>query len=229
VLNPPTTNARRSVATVGLPLSGLRQLGKSFGDATVNDVVLAVVSGAMRGHLLERGALPDESLVAMLPVSLRSAEEGADTGVLVSILLADLATRFDDPVERLRWIVGSTRDGKARLRKLSKEAAQGYPVMTLLPAILSSQLGFMHRIPMPFNFVVSNVPGPREALYDYGARLEAIYPISSLWDRMGINFTMMSYLDALNFGIIATDAVPDLRGLVDRIEPEFALLSDALA
>jgi len=218
---------RRSFAFQRLPLSGVREIGKAAG-ATVNEVALALCSSVLRDLLLSRGELPDKPLIAMLPVSLRSEGEGP-AGNRVSSVLCNLGTHIADPVERLETIAASSRHSKDMIRKMSKDAAAAYSLVVAFPAIAMQLLGKASLAPLPFNVVVSNVPGPRTPLYERGARLEAIYPVSLLFERQAINFTLISYLDTLDFGLIACrKAVPDLRSVAGNLQTAYETLRQAV-
>jgi WS/DGAT/MGAT family acyltransferase len=203
-------SARRNFAFQRLPLSGVREIGKAAG-ATVNDVALAICSAALRDLLIRTNQLPDRPLIAMVPVSLRELSDGA-AGNAVTSILCNLGTHIADPLERLATIVESTRHGKQLIRKMSKDAAVAYSLFVMFPAIAMQLMGAAKIAPLPFNVVVSNVPGPRAQLYERGASLEAIYPVSLLFERQAVNFTLISYLDTLDFGLLAcAEAIPDLQ------------------
>ena len=219
-------SSERGFAFQRLPLEGVREIGKAAG-ATVNEVALAICSTVLRDLLLRAGALPDRPLIAMLPVSLRSGDDGPG-GNLVTSMLCNLGTHILDPGERLRTIVASSNHSKKLIRTLSKDAAAAYSLVVAFPAIAMQLLGAAAIAPLPFNVVVSNVPGPRTPLYDRGAELEAIYPVSLLFERQAINFTLISYLDTLDFGLIACrKAVPDLQRVARELVTAYAALRSA--
>jgi diacylglycerol O-acyltransferase / wax synthase len=228
-MNEPIVSGERSVAWQRLPLEAMRAVGKAAG-ATINDVLLALVAGVLRADLMKRGELPDAPLVSMVPFSLRDLSDDGSGSNRLSCLLCDLGTDRADPVERLQTIIGSARDGKRMLRQMSADAAAAYALAVMFPGIVATVLGIYGRLPrIPFNTVVSNVPGPREPLYDGGAPLQAIYPISLLYDRQGINFTVISYEGELDLGLVATrQAVPDATAMADAITAELDVLHRAV-
>jgi diacylglycerol O-acyltransferase len=229
ILNHPTASGHRGVGWARLPLSGVKEIGKAAG-ATVNEVLLTIFSGVLRDELLARNALPDQPLVAMVPMSLRDVADDSAVANRLTALLCNLATHMEDPLARLRAVVESSQDGKRILRNMSADAAAAYVLVVMFPAITAMRLGvFNSRFPLPFNVVISNVPGPREPRYDHGARLEAIYPISLLYDRQSINFTIISYMDDLDIGLVATrEGIPDTPALASDIRGQFDTLHRAI-
>ncbi len=222
----PMVSGERSVAWHSLPLPGVRAIGAAAG-ATVNDVALAICAAVVRERLLEMNALPDRPLVAMVPFSLH--REGEAGGNETSCILCNMATHVADPVERLRIVSASAADGKQMLRTMSSEAAATYWMAVGLPAIAAQMAGLSARAPLPFNVVVSNVPGPTESLYHNGAELQAIYPASLLFERQALNITLISYRDRIDFGLIACRrTIPDLPRLARRIGAAYDELAAAL-
>ncbi|MEQ8263084.1 wax ester/triacylglycerol synthase family O-acyltransferase [Pseudohaliea sp.] len=220
-LNTRVSGARRFVAQ-SFEFQRVRAVGKAM-DATVNDVVLAMCSGALRRYLLTRDELPRHSLKAMAPVSLRE-ETDLDSTNAVGFITADLATNVYDPEKRLRTIQDSMRAGKDLLRSLSSREAALFMQLTQVPALLTSVLGLASRYPA-FSTVVSNVPGPRERLYWNGARLDGLYPASIVFDGFAMNITMVSYVDKLDFGIVACRrSLPQVQRMIDHLEDALAEL-----
>ena len=220
-LNTRVSGARRFVAQ-SFDFQRVRAVGKAM-DATVNDIVLAMCSGALRRYLLTRDELPRHSLKAMAPVSLRE-ETDLDSTNAVGFITADLASNVYDPEKRLRMIQDSMRAGKDLLRSLSSREAALFMQLTQLPALLTSVLGLASRYPA-FSTVVSNVPGPRDRLYWNGARLDGIYPASIVFDGFAMNITMVSYVDKLDFGIVACRrSLPQVQRMIDHLEEALAEL-----
>ena len=222
----PMVSGERSVAWHSLPLAGVKATGAAA-RATVNDVALAICSAVVRERLLEMNALPDRPLVAMVPFSLH--REGSAGGNETSCILCNLATHVADPVERLRIVSASAADGKKMLRAMSPDAAATYWMALGFPAILAQMAGLSARAPLPFNVVVSNVPGPTESLYHNGAQLQAIYPASLLFERQALNITLISYRDRIDFGLLACRrTIPDLPRMAQRIGAAYDELASAL-
>lgn len=194
-------------------------------DGTLNDVVLAMCSGALRRYLINHHELPRHSLKAMAPVSLR--EQGDySAGNAVGFVTADLATNVEDPQIRLRAIQESMRAGKDLLKGLSRREAMIFMQLTQLPGLLTTFLGLAARFPA-FSTVISNVPGPREQLYWNGAALNGIYPASIVFDGFAMNITLVSYAKSLDFGIVACRrSLPEVQRMIDYLEDALVELEE---
>jgi diacylglycerol O-acyltransferase / wax synthase len=194
-------------------------------DGTVNDVVLAMCSGALRRYLMGHHELPKHSLKAMAPVSLREKGDFS-AGNAVGFITADLATNIADPEKRIRTIQESMRAGKDLLKGLSSREAMIFMQLTQVPALLTSALGLAAQFPA-FSTVISNVPGPREQLYWNGARMDGIYPASIVFDGFAMNITLVSYAKSLDFGIIACRrSLPEVQRMIDYLEEALVELED---
>jgi WS/DGAT/MGAT family acyltransferase len=189
---------------------------KSWFGTTVNDVVLAAASMSLRNYLEAHGDLPDRPLVAMIPVSVRTAEEAGMFDNRVSALFARLPVHLADPVDQLLAIQAETRASK-QLHAALGGTLLGSLADVASPALFSKamrlysglKLANRHR-PLQ-NVVISNVPGPPVPLYAAGARVEAVHPHGPVLDGTGVNISVMCYQDSLDFGIIACrENVPDV-------------------
>lgn len=224
----------RSVAFARVRLSDIRRIRAAFG-VKVNDVVLAVVSGAARRYLIERDALPDEPLVGMCPVSVRSDDERGRPDNRVSAMFVHLRTDIGDVAERLRAIARTTRGAKEDhhaigARFLQNWAEHAAPSTFALATRLYSRLNIADRHPPIYNVVVSNVPGPDFPLYLDGAKLVATYPMGPIMEGAGLNVTVLSYLDNVDFGFLAgAELVPDVWDMADHVEDAMAELLAAAA
>lgn len=223
----------RSFATASLPLAEVRRLAAAHG-ATLNDVVLALVSGALRSYMKPRGGIPRKSMVAAMPVSLREAGNTEAT-TLATMTLAALATNLADPLDRLRAIQASTRAAKDVTRQLKGVMPTDFPSLGL-PWLLSAaaglygRTGLADRIPPIANLVVSNVPGPDQPLYLAGARLRTYWPVSIVEHGLGLNVTLQSYAGSLDFGILAARVgMPDARPLARGLHEALSEMSEATA
>ena len=210
----------RRFAMRGTSLDNIKRL-KEVSGATVNDIVMAICSGALREYLLRHDALPDEPLRAMVPVSVRTGDEADPWTNRVSAIIAELPTNCDDPLERIERCRQAMLTAKRQLDLLPADAitelAQVSPPLLATAAMrLQSRLGLSDHVTLPVNVVISNVPGPREALYFSGARMTNYVPVSTIVDSIGLNITVHSYRDQLDFGLIACrKLVPDLWDLAD--------------
>jgi diacylglycerol O-acyltransferase len=194
-------------------------------DGTLNDLVLAMCSGALRRYLMGHHELPKHSLKAMAPVSLREKDDFS-AGNAVGFITADLATNTEDPEQRLRTIQASMRAGKDLLKGLSSREAMIFMQLTQLPALLTTMLGLAAQFPA-FSTVISNVPGPRQQLYWNGARLDGIYPASIVFDGFAMNITLVSYAKSLDFGIVACRrSLPEIQRMIDYLEEALVELEE---
>jgi WS/DGAT/MGAT family acyltransferase len=229
---PPTAfngaiDGRRSIATASLPLAPLRSIAATQ-EVTVNDVVLAVVGGALRRYLEAHGRLPETALLAAMPVSLR---ESGDTQANTQATMAQvsLATDVAEPIERLRAIHVAAGAAKAMSRELRPAFGLTLPSLGL-PWLLAGAAalyggGLAERLPALANVVVSNVPGPPMPLYLAGARLRTWWPLSIVEHGCGLNITVLRYVDALDFGLVAARRlVPDAAALAQALHEAFAEL-----
>ena len=221
----------RRFAAQSFDLDRFKAIGKAAG-ATINDVTLAVLSGTLRRYLLANGALPDKPLIAMVPVSVRSEQDaGGGTqagGNQVAILLANLGTNLDDPLERVRLVVESTTLAKERLSKMSRLERIAHAAAMSAPMGPSMVTGYAKRRPI-YNVVISNVPGPKQTLYLDGMRLDESYPVSIPVDYLALNITITGYGGELGFGFVACRrSVPALQRMLDYTDESLAELEDAL-
>lgn len=216
ILNQPITGQRRFTVK-SFDLDRIKTLGKSLG-ATLNDVVMAMCGSAMRIYLLEHDALPSKPLVADVPVSIRPAD-GGSSGNAISFILANMGTELDDPAERLKAIQESMTEGKNLLQGMSREAIMNYTMTAMAPFTAGQAAGISFKRRPMFNVVISNVPGPKSHLYMNGARLEEVYPVSLLFHGQALNFTITSYVDTLDFGLIGCrDALPGIAKVADHLD-----------
>jgi diacylglycerol O-acyltransferase len=205
--------AHRRVATQTHELARYKKLAESC-ECTLNDIVLTVCGGALRRYLREMNALPEKPLVANLPVSVRPIDDGEGGGNAISTMLATLATDVPDIRARLEAIRESTRRGKEHLQSMPRAAINHYTTLIMLPFMVGQLTGRINlRRPM-FNTVVSNVPGPKNRLYFNGAAMEAVYPVSLIFDGQALNITVLSYADRINWSFTACrNSVPHVQRL----------------
>jgi WS/DGAT/MGAT family acyltransferase len=223
-INTSVDGARRFVAQ-SWPFARIRAVAKAY-DGTFNDAVLAMCGGALRKYLQNHAELPEESLKAMVPVSVR-AEGDVDSSNAVAAINADLGTNIEDPARRFAAIKASTEAGKALFRDMSPDEAQLFSLLMQTPGLLLMPLGLISRLP-PFNTVVSNVPGIRETMYWNGARLDGSYPASIVMDGVAMNITLSTYDQNVDFGIIACRrSMPQVQRIIDYMEDALAELEEA--
>lgn len=215
-----TIGPGRLLETQSLSLKRFRAIAHSAG-GTINDVVLAVCSGALRRYLDELDQLPDRSLIAAVPFALPH-DESEKTGNAVSGLNANLGTNIADVRKRFDSIRRSTEAGKSHLRKMTAVAAQRYMLFMAAPVMLTTLPGFGGQLRPTFNLVITNVPGPKKRLYFHGARMESFYPVIQAGQGLALNIGLISYADRLFFGPIAC---PDTVPALDKLA---AYMADAL-
>jgi diacylglycerol O-acyltransferase len=228
VLNGAVTGARR-VATQQLDLARIKAVAKVAG-GSVNDVFLAICSSALRRHLQSQNALPDTSLIAGVPVSIR--EEGDETmGNAIGFLWTVLGTDVADTRDRYSVIRASMEASKNHLKSIPQQARLPFTILTFAPAAAYLISGLGAKIRPPMNLTISNVPGPAHTLYLNGARMEASYPISIPTQGQALNITGVSYDGMLNVGFTGSrDSLPSLQKMaiyasesLDDLEKEFGL------
>ncbi|MEO8843162.1 MAG: WS/DGAT domain-containing protein, partial [Kofleriaceae bacterium] len=187
---------------------------------------LAVCSGTLRRYLIARDALPDRPLTAMVPVSVR--DPGQDGGNALSILIANLGTNLEDPLERMKLIIESTAIAKERLGKMSNLERVAHAAAMSAPMGASMVTGYAKRRPI-YNVVISNVPGPKQLLYLDGMRLDESYPVSIPVDYLALNITITGYNKELGFGYTACRrSVPSLQRMLDYTDESLRELEAAL-
>lgn len=214
ILNQEITGSRRFAAQ-SYSLARIREVGRQF-HATVNDVVLAMCSSALRRYLQDLDALPDKPLVTMCPVSLR--KDDSDSGNQVAMILVNLGTHLDDPLERLATIKRSVQHAKERYAHMTPAEILGYTGTLLGPAGLNFLTSAAPKV-QAFNVIISNVPGPKSPLYWNGARIEGMYPVSIVVDGQALNLTLNSYVDKLEFGIMACRrTMPSVQRMLEYLE-----------
>jgi WS/DGAT/MGAT family acyltransferase len=216
-------SAHRRLAFTSIPLEDAKTVRRAFG-CTFNDVVMAVCSGALRGYLQHHDCLPKDSLIAMVPVSIRSGDETDTYQNRVSALLAELATNERDPVKRLKRVQLSMAIAKGNLAAIPAETLMDYtqfapPAVAARAMRMVSRMRIADRMNPPFNVIISNVPGPNVPLYMAGAELKHFYPVSTIADGQGLNMTVQSYNGNLDFGFVACrELVPDVWLLTELLQ-----------
>jgi diacylglycerol O-acyltransferase len=218
-------SAHRRFAFGSLSLDTVKAIKNELG-ITVNDVVVTLCASAVREWLLERDELPRDPLVAMVPVSVRAPHEAQAFGNRISAMIVPIPTNVAHPRDRLRRAHELLRSAKANhaalpASLLTDATAFIPPAVAALAA--RTTIDLLSRTRPPLNLVISNVPGPRESLYCAGAQLESMFPVSVVVDGVGLNMTVMSYRDRLDFGIVTdqgqiADAWPFITHLHTALE-----------
>src|ERR1700709_1612048 len=228
-------SSERSFAGKSISLTRAKTLAKASG-GKLNDVVLAISSGVVRRYLLQQGALPNKSLTAAVPISLR--EEGnTESNNQVFGMICSIATNIEDPKARLQAIIAQSTKSKemshplrALMPQVSNISMLGAPILVQILALLYSRSSLSEVLPPVANITVSNVPGPRQTLYAAGAELLHIFPVSISTHGLALNITVQSYRDQLDFGFIAgANIIPHVQVLCDMLPEEFDVLQAAFA
>lgn len=222
LLNQRISNSRAFFAiTYNLPR--FKKIAQSL-QVSINDVALAICSGALRSYLLQLQQLPKEPLIAFVPVSLR--KDDSASGNQASLVLCNLATDVTDPVERIKAIHDSMTLGKDKFERMEQAQVINYSAISYAWEGVNL-LTNAYPKKQAFNILISNVPGPKEPLYWNGAALTALYPASVVFNGQALNITFTSYLDQLHFGIIGCDkTLPNLESLPDWLDTELSKLEE---
>src|SRR3954453_4292708 len=224
-------SAHRRFSFGSLPLEKVKAIKDELG-ITVNDAVVGLCATALRNWFAERDELPDDPLIAMVPVSVRTREQMGTFGNRVSAMFVPIPTDVADTRERLMKAHETLRGAKERHRAVPAELLQDVtrfipPAVHARASRLTMQIGA--RFAPPINVVISNVPGPRMPLFIAGAKWERHYPVSVITDGVGLNITCLSYLDHIDFGIVADhDMVDEAWSLMEAVEKALRELDEGV-
>ena len=227
-----TITRERSYAARSLSLSDAKLVAKATG-TKLNDVVMAVCAGALRPWLKRHKALPRKPLIAFVPISMREMGN-TDINNQVFGMSCPLATDIDDPLQRLLAIRRTSGDSKSMAGSVKDVAPKDFTLIgapLLLPGLMQvyGRLGLADVIPQAVNVTISNTQGPPFPLYCAGARVLALYPVSIPIHGIGLNMTVQSYEDRLDFGLTADrKAVPDITVMADLLAPALDELKQAV-
>ena len=220
-----TVSDTRAFAAVSLPLAELNAVRRRH-HASLNDAVLMICSSALRRHFAKHGPLPRKSLVAAVPISLRSKGDTASNNQ-ASMSVISLGTHIADPARRLAHVMAASASMKATLGSVKSLLPTDFPSMGVpwlmegLTAIYG-RAGVADRIPPVANLVISNVPGPTVPLYMAGAKMLTNYPTSIVVHGVALNITVQTYNESLDVGIIAcAQAMPEVDEFAAHVETSF--------
>lgn len=218
----------RRVAAQSWSLDRIKAV-KSAAGVTVNDVVLAMSSGALRAYLLEQNALPTDPLIAMVPVNRRKGDDDRG-GNLVGTFLCNLATDLDDAAKRLEIISTSIRDTKEVFQQLPPVQQLALSAFNIGGLFFGLIPGYLSAAAPPFNIVISNVSSGRtEPMYWRGARLDGNYPLSIALEGQAVNITVTNNANNLDFGLVGCRrSVPHLQRLLEHLETSLKDLERAV-
>lgn len=228
-----TITGHRSIAYTDVSLDLIKDIKKAVPGATVNDVVLALSGGALRRYLQERGELPETSLLASVPVSVRSESKRAGRNQ-VSSMFCRLGTDIEDPLERITGMAQANVNAKEHHKAVPADTLQEWaefaaPRTFGLAVRMVSDLRLAERAPVIHNLVISNVPGPPVPLYFVGARIDALYPLGPVFHGAGLNLTVMSNNGQMHIGAIAcSELMPRPWDLIDQFPDELEAMRKAV-
>ena len=224
---------QRSIAFIDVSLADVKRVKDAYG-VKVNDVVAAMVGGALRRYLGVRGELPDRPLIAAEPVSIHDQADGLVGATRLSVIFSTLATDRDDPVERLRAVAATNIRAKEINQMMGDDTLMRWSEHVwsygfLLGARLYSGLRLADHHPVVYNLLLSNVPGPTVDLYLAGAKSVGLYPFGPVFEGSGLNVTVFSWGERVGFGIIAcADLVPNVWDIVDALPAALEELVDSV-
>lgn len=218
---------QRRLATQLFDLDRVKALSRQT-DSSVNDICLALCGSALRRYLLEHDGLPGKTLVASVPVAVSSG--AGKGGNHVAGFVCPLGTDIEDPAERLRGIQAVTSDTKARMNSLSDIALNQFALLGVSPLLLGQMSGLLRRLPPLFNLTISNVVGSDKPLYFRGAEMEAMYPMSVLFDGHTLNVTIVGYAGRLAVGVTGCrNTIPNMQDIAVYIGDALTELETAVA
>jgi diacylglycerol O-acyltransferase len=219
----------RQYASAAVPTARIDAI-RDVARATLNHVALTCLDGAMHRYLADEGIALDRPITIQMPVNLRekggAGEQAA--GNKIGIILVDLSPPTDDAYVRLRNVGYSLRNVRAMIDSVAPEAVETYTILTGVLGQIAGTLNLADKVTPLGNTLVSNLPGPAKTLYMKGATLREVHPLSTLPATHLMNITLFSYAGTLYFGLIATDALPNLQRLAAYVEEEVAALEKAV-
>lgn len=217
---------RRRFITCELPVTQLKRIGRHFG-GTINDVMVSICGGALRDYMQSIGELPEESMSAGIPVSVKSSH--ASLGNQLSFIICPFGSDINSPARRIKQIIRTTRNAKTKLSHMSAEANEDLATFFMVPFLMVTLSHSSQRFPPVFNAIVSNVPGPKSRMYLEGSRLERMYPFSVVTDGMGLNITLLSYQNRMCIGVTSAPGnEPNIESLSSLIKKQYVLHRDCL-
>lgn len=222
-----SVGSHRVVGGCDFDLATMKEMRLKVPGATVNDVVVAIVGGAMRHYLKGKSELPSESMVAMAPISVRTAGERNTLGNQVSAMTIPIGTHIADPLARLTFVHDEAEASKALTKAVGARELSDYSkftpsMLTGLAARLYVGLGLANRVAPMFNTVITNIPGPPVPLYMNGARLVTQYGLGPVFEGMGIIHPVFSNFGRITISFTSDrDIMPDPEHYQDCIQESF--------
>lgn len=222
IINQPVSSGRR-VSAQSYDLTRFQKIARTH-KVSVNDVVLAMCSGALRRYLNDLNALPKKPLIGFIPYSLR--RDKSSIGNQITFILANLATHITDPVERLKTIHASTNNSKKRFSRMSQDSSLMYSALAYSRTAIQVATGLFPEY-RTLNVIISNVPGSKKPLYLNGAKLQALYPASAILNDQAMNITLCSYVDKIEFCLVTcSKTLPNSQVILEYIEEELQIFEN---
>lgn len=215
-------SGRRTAAFTSTSLAEVKAIKNHFG-VTVNDVVMAIIAGGLRSWLAKHNDLPSKPLAAMVPISVRAPEQGGAFGNRMAMMIPPVFTDEPDPARRLERTHEAMRAAKERHRAVPATLLQDAnhfipPILLARAARASAVVASSPRRGAAANVLISNIPGSREHQYLAGAELKAHFPLSAIFHGLGLNTTVVSYRDQVDWGVAGDpDQIDDAWGLVKEL------------
>jgi diacylglycerol O-acyltransferase len=223
--------AGRVVAYVDVALQDVKDIKKIVG-GTFNDAITSITGGALRAYLAAQDDLPESSLIAVIPVSVRGGDDDIAAN-RTSAMFTSLGTDIADPVERLKVVRQANLVGKGTQSAVGDNivgqiSELAPPNTTAAIARFYGSLRLADRHPVVHNVVISNVAGPPIQIWMAGAKVDGLYPLGPVLEGPGLNITIVSYRDRVGFGLIACDTnLPDIDALAAQFPIAVAALLTA--
>jgi len=223
----------RVIEARSFDLQEVRAIKSAIPGATINDAILTICGGALRKYLTEKLELPKESLVAMAPISVRSKEQKNTMGNQVAAMIVPLGTEIEDPLERLEAVHQAASNSKEMTHavgaKLMTDYSQFIPSTTAaLAARVYTEYGLADRMSVPFNCVITNVPGPQVPLYCAGAKMVMQVGLGPIFDGMGLILPVFSYCGSIVISATSCrEMMPDPEFFAECLQESFDELKAA--
>jgi len=225
--------AHRVIDGRAFDLGQMKEIKSSIPGATINDAVVAIVTGALRRYLMEKDELPDTPLVAMAPISVRTTDESGTMGNQVSAMTVSMPTTIADPLERLKTVYANTQSSKELTNAIGARTLSDYSqfvpwALAGLATRTASQMSIANRANPAINTVITNVPGPQMPLYMAGAQMVALYGMGPVTDGMGIIHPVFSYNGTITISFTSCrEMLPDPAFYADCVQSSFDDLYEA--
>lgn len=218
---------------INLNLKDVKAIKSRIDGATINDAILAICGGGLRKYLTDKDELPEESLIAFAPISIRAQQDkSGDAGNQIGGMMVAIRTDIADPLDRLKAVHVSTQNSKALTNAIGASTLSDYSefmpsTLSGLAARLYSRLGVANRVNPMFNIAISNVPGPQAPLYAYGARMVMNYGLGPINEGMGMIMPIFSYCGQITVSFSACrDMMPDPEFYAQCLQESFDELYD---